>query len=79
MRNLRKYGGEFCNNDEPFSFLMNYNVTNLYGTSMYLPLLFGEFEWMDSYSFDIFDAPDDDFGYSLEPDIHYPIYSHAKF
>ncbi|XP_074025815.1 uncharacterized protein [Leptinotarsa decemlineata] len=65
------------NPDQPSSYLMYYDVNNLYGTALseYLPV--GDFEWKnntDFYSEDIFNTPNDsEYGYILEVDLDYPV------
>lgn len=68
-----KYMGEYYKPNEPSSYLMYYDVNALYSTSMVLPLPTGNFEWVDPYSVDILNIPDDsEDGYIFEVDIHYP-------
>lgn len=68
-----KYMGSHYNPNDPTSFLMYFDVNNLYGTAMSAALPTGNFEWVDAYSVNISDVPDDsEYGYILEVDLEYP-------
>lgn len=73
-------GKEGYNENEPSSYLMYFDVNNLYGTSMSLPLPSSNFKWVeDIYSIDILNVPDDnEIGYVIEVDISYPKNLHDK-
>lgn len=70
-----KYMGELYDPEEVSSYLMYYDINNLYGVSMTLSLPTGNFQWVDDvYSVDIYNLPDEnsEFGYIFEVDLHYP-------
>ncbi|KYN21199.1 hypothetical protein ALC57_06426 [Trachymyrmex cornetzi] len=59
---------------EPSTYLMYYDVNNLYGWAMCQPLPYAEFRWVkDVVNFDVSAiAPDSPTGYILEVDLEYP-------
>ncbi|EZA47751.1 hypothetical protein X777_15518, partial [Ooceraea biroi] len=60
------------------SYLMYYDVNNLYGWAMCQPLLYADFRWVnDTSNFDVnVIAPDSPKGYVLEVDLEYPRHLH---
>ncbi|XP_074026081.1 uncharacterized protein [Leptinotarsa decemlineata] len=68
------------NPEEPSSFIMYLDATNLYGHSMSQSLPFGGFTWLTASEIcqlDINSIPDDSpQGYILEVDVHYPVELH---
>ncbi|XP_067205407.1 uncharacterized protein [Linepithema humile] len=63
---------------EPSSYLMYYDVNNLYGWAMCQPLPYAKFRWVDDVaSFDVMSvASDSATGYVLEVDLEYPVNLH---
>jgi hypothetical protein len=63
---------------KPSSYLMYFDVNNLYGWAMCQPLPYAEFRWIDNASnFDVSSiALDSPVGYILEVDIEYPQHLH---
>jgi len=59
---------------KPLSYLMYYDVNNLYGWAMCQPLPYAEFQWIeDAVNFDVNAiASDSSTGYILEVDLEYP-------
>ncbi|KYM96987.1 hypothetical protein ALC62_12365 [Cyphomyrmex costatus] len=59
---------------KPISYLMYFDVNNLYGWAMMEPLPYGEFHWIDNVDgFDVMSVPvDSDVGYILDVDLTYP-------
>ncbi|XP_053598598.1 uncharacterized protein LOC128668826 [Microplitis demolitor] len=75
-----RYMGSSFNPNKAVSYLMYYDVNNLYGAAMSMPLPKGSFEWVyppDDLSFDVDNVDQflndiDSVGYVLEVDLHYP-------
>lgn len=71
-----KYMGDDFNSDKPSSYLMYYDVNNLYGAAMSHALPTGNFAWVETheiYEENFLNVSDDsDFGYILEVDLIYP-------
>ncbi|KYQ53663.1 hypothetical protein ALC60_04182, partial [Trachymyrmex zeteki] len=65
---------------KPSSYLMYYDVNNLYGWAMCQPLPYAEFQWVeDAANFDVSAiAPDSPTGYILEVDLEYPQHLHDR-
>ncbi|KYN18581.1 hypothetical protein ALC57_09095 [Trachymyrmex cornetzi] len=65
---------------KPSSYLMYYDVNNLYGWAMCQPLPYAEFRWVeDAANFDVSAiAPDSPTGYILEVDLEYPQHLHDR-
>ncbi|KYM95371.1 hypothetical protein ALC62_13985, partial [Cyphomyrmex costatus] len=63
---------------KPSSYLMYYDVNNLYGWAMCQPLPYADFRWVDNVqNFDFSTIPlDSPTGYILEVDIEYPQHLH---
>lgn len=67
------YMGKQYNPNEDSSYIMYFDLNNMYGNGMTEPLPFGQFEWVDPYSVNIDNLKEDDeFGYILEVDLIYP-------
>ena len=61
----------------PSSYLMYYDINNLYGWAMSQSLPYAEFQWVDPEHFDIQSlTPDSSIGYILEVDLAYPFNIH---
>ncbi|XP_053597646.1 uncharacterized protein LOC106693382 [Microplitis demolitor] len=75
-----RYMGSSFDPNKAESYLMYYDVNNLYGAAMSMPLPKGSFEWVyppDDLSFDVdnvdqFLSDIDNVGYVLDVDLHYP-------
>ena len=63
---------------KPTSYLMYYDVNNLYGWAMCQPLPYAEFRWVENVAgFDVMSVPSDSAtGYVLEVDLAYPVNLH---
>ncbi|KAM0726697.1 hypothetical protein ACS0PU_007881 [Formica fusca] len=66
------------NPSKPSSYMMYFDVNNLYGWAMCQPLPYAEFRWVDDISdFDVSAiASDSPIGYILEVDLEYPQHLH---
>ncbi|XP_071578407.1 uncharacterized protein [Temnothorax nylanderi] len=62
------------NSSQPTTYLMYYDVNNLYGWAMSESLPYANFQWLDDpENFDVTTVPaDSDIGYILEVDLEYP-------
>ncbi|VEN43018.1 unnamed protein product, partial [Callosobruchus maculatus] len=73
------YMGKHYKPDVVTSYLMYYDINNLYGAAMSKHLPYGGFEWVpveNIYHENILNQPDDsEYGYILEVDLEYPIMS----
>nr|CAH7756446.1 unnamed protein product [Callosobruchus chinensis] len=68
------YMGKHYKPDVVTSYLMYYDINNLYGAAMSKHLPYGGFEWVPIEN--ILNQPDDsDYGYILEVDLNYPVMS----
>nr|CAI5842542.1 unnamed protein product [Callosobruchus analis] len=71
------YMGKHYKPDVGTSYLMYYDINNLYGTAMSTYLPYGAFEWVPMeyiYHENILNQPDDgEYGYILEVDLKYPV------
>ncbi|CAH1107892.1 unnamed protein product [Psylliodes chrysocephalus] len=71
-----RYMGKEYNPHLPTSYLMYFDINNLYGTAMCDFLPYGGFQWIplsEIYKENIMNCPDDsDYGYILEVDLEYP-------
>ncbi|XP_015125070.1 uncharacterized protein LOC107046862, partial [Diachasma alloeum] len=67
------YMDENYDKDKDESYLMYFDVNNLYGAAMSQHLPYGGFEWENPEGFNVFNVPDDSQdGYILEVDLEYP-------
>jgi len=69
---------ESYNPSKPSSYLMYFDINNLYGWAMCQPLLFANFRWIyDVSNFNVMDvALDSPTGYILNEDLEYPQHLH---
>ncbi|XP_015115549.1 uncharacterized protein LOC107040118 [Diachasma alloeum] len=68
-----RYMDENYDKDKDESYLMYFDVNNLYGAAMSQHLPYGGFEWENPEGFNVFNVPDDSQdGYILEVDLEYP-------
>ncbi|CAH1986921.1 unnamed protein product [Acanthoscelides obtectus] len=72
-----KYMNSEFNPDLPTSFLMYYDINNLYGAAMSHSLPYGDFQWIPIENISIENILSDEkneYGYILEVDLHYPLH-----
>ncbi|XP_074100576.1 uncharacterized protein LOC141528429 [Cotesia typhae] len=68
-----RYMGKDFDSNNPETYLMYYDVNNLYGAAMSMSLPQGKFEWVENVdNVDQFFNDDESVGYILEVDLHYP-------
>ncbi|XP_053596734.1 uncharacterized protein LOC128668248 [Microplitis demolitor] len=70
-----RYMGDEFDVKKPESYLMYFDVNNLYGAAMSMPLPKGSFEWVDEHDLNNvnnFVNANDNVAYILEVDLHYP-------
>jgi len=68
---------ESYNPSKPSSYLMWFDVNNLYGWAMCQPLPYANFRWIDISNFNVMNvALDSPTGYILEVDLEYPQHLH---
>lgn len=68
-----KYMGEKYSESERDSYIMYFDINNMYGSAMCQPLPHSEFQWMNDTSIDILSIPTDyEYGFILEVDLDYP-------
>ena len=67
------------NQDIISSYLTYIDANNLYGLAMCMKLLYGNFKWSNDIktTADVMKYEDNDEGYSLEADLHYPKHIHG--
>ncbi|XP_057337695.1 uncharacterized protein LOC130675833 [Microplitis mediator] len=77
-----RFMGEDFDQSKDESYLMYYDVNNLYGAAMSMPLPQGSFEWIhediDVQNVDKFFNDNKSIGYILEVDLEYPIELHDE-
>lgn len=75
-----KYVPETHDSLQPSSYLMYYDVNNLYGWAMSQPLPYADFRWLNDFEMSMFDVNevswDSSVGYILEVDLAYPLDIH---
>ncbi|XP_044594088.1 probable DNA polymerase [Cotesia glomerata] len=78
-----KFMGENFNKNEAESYIMYYDVNNLYGAAMCSSLPYGSFEWVEDHEFadvntvnKFINSNDNEVGYILEVDLDYPLELH---
>ncbi|XP_057339435.1 uncharacterized protein LOC130676942 [Microplitis mediator] len=78
-----RFMGDDFNQSEDESYIMYYDVNNLYGAAMSMPLPQGSFEWIHDDDIDVHDVnkffnDSPTIGYILEVDLEYPIELHDQ-
>ena len=77
-----KYMGDLYDSNEPDTYLMYFDVNNLYGWAMERNLPEGDFEWVSEKDFNTlnyFVPEDSEIGYILEVDLHVSPEKHDYF
>ncbi|XP_015115958.1 uncharacterized protein LOC107040393 [Diachasma alloeum] len=72
-----RYMNEQFDSSKEESYLMYYDINNLYGAAMSEYLPYGSFEWENPEAFNVFNVSDHSpIGYILEVDLEYPLELH---